>query len=303
MPELPEVETVKRQLKNSLKGNVIRDVSIYNDKMIKVGAGKISNIKRGSKKDSLRFIKAVRGKKILDVKRRGKFLIIELSGGLNLMIHLRMSGQLIYLEAHSLGRPIFLSLAQTAVRQRLPTKHTHVEFSFKNGSRLFYNDTRQFGHIRLANEAQLREVFKGLGLGPEPLGLTLEDFKILLNSRPEKRIKDLLLDQKTIAGIGNIYADESLFMAGIMPARQARTLTAEEITRLHSAIQDVLRKAIKFGGSSLEYFLMTNGSAGKFSEQHLVYGKNKSPCPNCGEILSAKKIGSRTATFCLVCQV
>lgn len=303
MPELPEVETVRTQLETSLVGKIIKEVFVYTDKMIKVGSEKISNIKTGTRENSLKFAGFLAGKKILSVKRRGKFLIIALGKGLNLMIHLRMSGQLIFLDKQSLGNPFVLSLAKSAIKQTLPSKHTHVEFIFSNEDKLFYNDTRQFGHIRLVSAEELNYVLEYLALGAEPLSLKQKDFNKLLLKHPKKRVKDFLLNQSVIAGIGNIYADESLFIAKISPVRKVGALDSHKAIALLSAIKKVLRKAIKFGGSSIEYFLMTNGSAGKFSEQHFVYGKAKQPCPNCGLALESKKIGSRTSTFCARCQL
>jgi|SRR5579872_681670 len=303
MPELPEVETVKRQLQKSLIHKRIKGVLVYMDKMVKVGPGKISNVKIGSKKFTSEFIRLLRGRKIISLDRRAKFLIIKLSGGMSLMIHLRMSGQLIFLDRKSQNNPLLLSLAKTAIKQTLPGKHTHVEFIFTEGSKLFYNDTRQFGHIRLVDAKEFQEVLKQSDLGPEPLTIGLAQFEKLIANHGEKRAKDFLLNQNIIAGIGNIYADESLFFAKIRPTRKMRTLSKPEIKALHGAIKKILNKAIRLGGSSIEYFLMTNGSAGKYSNEHVVYGKGGKPCPNCGQQLRSLKIGSRTTIFCAVCQV
>lgn len=307
MPELPEVETVKRQLQKSLIGRRIKAVLVYTDKMIKVGAGRISNIKIGHSAASKKFISLLRGKEILSLDRRAKFLLIRLSGGLNLMIHLRMSGQLIFVAQQNQKLPLKLSLARTAIAQTLPTKHSHVQFDFSgnkgsSAGTLFYNDTRQFGHIRLVTDAELDEVWVDHNLGPEPLTLTLEEFQKIVTAHGKKRAKDFLLDQQVIAGIGNIYADESLFLSKIHPLRKVGTLKPIQIKELLNAVQGVLRAAIRSGGSSIEYFLMTNGSAGRFSDRHLVYGKSGKKCPRCGQFLKSRKIGSRTAVFCTNCQ-
>ncbi len=302
MPELPEVETIKRQLQKSLINKKIKEVFVYTDKMIKVGVGKISNIKKGSAKQSEQFSKALKGKQVLGLERRAKFLIIRLSGGYSLMIHLRMSGQLIYIEKKDLKNSLKLSLARTAIAQTLPTKHSHIEFVFSNGDKLFYNDTRQFGHLRLVSQAEMQEVLRLQDLGPEPLKLKLKRFQEIILKYGNRRAKDFLLDQRVIAGIGNIYADESLFISKIHPLRKVSSLTQQEVKKLLEAIQKVLSKAIKMGGSSIEYFLMVNGSAGKFSNEHLVYGKAGKKCPVCGRILLSQKIGSRTSVFCSFCQ-
>ncbi len=302
MPELPEVETIKRQLQKFLVEKKIKEVFVYRDKMVKVGAGKISNIKTGSKLFSNNFARLLKNRTVKAVSRRAKYLIIGLSGNYFLMIHLRMSGQLIFLEKRVLQSPLALSLAKTAIKETLPTKHTHVEFVFSNGDKLFYNDTRQFGHIRLVSERELKQVLAEQSLGPEPLQLSLKDFHKIVSAHSSKRAKDFLLDQSVIAGIGNIYADESLFLARIHPLRKMESLKDGQIKLLHTHIKKVLNRAIKFGGSSLEYFLMTNGASGKFADEHLVYAKGGQPCPNCGKALVSKKIGSRTATFCQYCQ-
>ncbi len=302
MPELPEVETIKRQLERSLKGRKIKDVLVYLDKMVKVGSGKISNIKTGSKKLSTTFALGLRGKTVLGLDRRAKYLIIRLSGKTNLLIHLRMSGQLIYIPKKDLKNPLALSMAKTAIKQTLPGKHTHVEFVFSNGDKMFYNDTRQFGHIRLVTDAETQSVFEEHALGPEPLTLKFEQFEEILKKHKSKRAKDFLLNQEVIAGIGNIYADEALFMTRISPKRKIGTLKKEQQKLLLESIKKVLEKAIKAGGSSIEYFLMSNGDSGKFANEHLVYGKEGEPCPNCKRPLKAEKIGSRTSTFCSYCQ-
>lgn len=272
------------------------------DKMVKVGPGRISSKKTGTKSLSQIFAWSLKDKRIVGLDRRAKYLIIKLSNDLNLMIHLRMSGQLIFIEKEQLKNPLALSLAKTAIKQTLPSKHTHVEFVFAGGDRLFYNDTRQFGHARLVNTAEMERVIAEHKLGPEPLDLKLEDFEKIIQRHSNKRAKDFLLNQEVIAGIGNIYADESLFMSKIHPLTKVGSLKKEQQKLLFASIQKVLNKAIKMGGSSIEYFLMTNGSSGKFANEHLVYGKEGEPCPNCGRPLKSQKIGSRTSVFCPHCQ-
>jgi formamidopyrimidine-DNA glycosylase len=297
MPELPEVETVKRQLQQSLKGRRIKDVFVYMDKMIKVGPGKISNIKSGSKKFSAAFAGSLKNKTVLGIDRRAKYLIVKLSGGLNLLIHLRMSGQLIYIPKKDLDNPLALSLAKSAIKQTLPSKHTHVEFLLSNGDKLFYNDTRQFGHIRLVNDAEMQKVFEQHQLGPEPLTLKPKEFTEIIGKHANKRAKDFLLNQSVIAGIGNIYADESLFIAKVNPLRKIGTLKPKQQAILLGAIQKVLKKAIALGGSSVEYFLMTNGASGSFSSEHLVYAKAGKSCPVCGRPLKSQKLAAGLRSF------
>lgn len=302
MPELPEVETIKRQLQKSIVGKKIASVLVYLDKMVKVGPGKISSIKTGSKKQSGQFAEILQGEKILDISRRAKYLIIHLSNKKYLLIHLRMSGQMIFLPKKVAKNPLTLSLARAAVPQVLPSKHTHIEITFNNNDKLFYNDTRQFGHLRVVSEKEFGEVMQAQNLGPEPLTLKQEEFANILQRRKTKRIKDLLLDQLAIAGIGNIYADEALFASGILPTRRAGKIKSAEGHLLLKNIQKVLQSAIKSGGSSLEYFLKINGDSGNFVSKHKVYGRAGEPCLTCGKPLSTAKVGSRTSVFCRFCQ-
>jgi formamidopyrimidine-DNA glycosylase len=139
-------------------------------------------------------------------------------------------------------------------------------------------------------------------LGPEPLEISEKDFMAILQVNPRRAIKALLLDQEIIAGVGNIYADESLFAAKINPARPAGKIKQTEAKALHSNLQRILKEAIKRGGSSLEYFLKTNGSAGSFSHEHQVYGKSGELCPRCGSKLQSKVVSGRTSTYCPRCQ-
>ncbi len=302
MPELPEVETIKRQLQKVLPAQKIKAVFVYKDKMVKLGDGKIANIKKGSPRLSRRFAALLKGKKIITLQRRAKYLIIKLSQNYFLLIHLRMSGQLIFVTKKTLKNKIRLSLAKNALPEALPGKHTHVEIVFSSGDKLFYNDPRQFGHLRLVNQEQYQKVFGQLQFGPEPLALSYKKFRALVKAYPNKRAKDFLLAQSIIAGIGNIYSDEALFIAKISPLRKIGSLKEPQLRKLLLAIKKVLLRAIKLGGSSIAHFLMTNGKAGKFSSEHLVYGKAGKPCPVCKRPLLARKISSRTSTFCKHCQ-
>jgi formamidopyrimidine-DNA glycosylase len=302
MPELPEVETIKKQLQKSIKGKKIRSSTVFTDKMVFIGSGQISNIKKGSKQESAQFIQKLENKRVLDVERRAKYLIVRLSNDFAAIIHLRMSGQLIYIPKADLKKPLRLSMAKTAQLQTLPAKHTHVAIEFTDGSVLFYNDTRQFGHLRIVEGDEFEKVLGSHHLGPEPLSLSLKEFEKVVSEHPEKRAKDFLLNQQIIAGIGNIYADESLFISKIRPQRKMKTLEKSEVRALHQAIVVVLKDAIKAGGSSLEYFLMTNGDSGKFVSEHQVYGRAGESCVECGEKLLTTKIASRTTVYCARCQ-
>ncbi len=302
MPELPEVETVKRNLARQLSGKKIANVSVVTDKMIVVGSAKIPALKKGNPKHSVEFKDALQGRTFISFERRAKYLIIYLDTGAALLIHLRMSGQLIVIPKSRLTKPLILSKAKTARKELLPTKHTHAIFTFNDGTKLFYNDVRQFGHIRYVTAADVQTVIDAQKLGPEPLEMKLDVFKNILAHYGKRAIKAVLLDQQAIAGIGNIYADESLFAAQVNPSRPAARLDATEVAILYHELQRILRQAIKCGGSSLEYFLKTNGSGGSFAHEHQVYGKAGEHCPRCGEILVSKVVAGRTSTYCPTCQ-
>jgi formamidopyrimidine-DNA glycosylase len=295
MPELPEVETIKRNLQKSLLGKTVSGVFVLTDKMVFIGAGKISALKKGNADRSKKFAGALASQKIKSFGRRGKFLIIQFHDSSRLLVHLRMSGQLIFIPKKL--------LAKSALPELLPTKHTHAVFSFSDGGKLFYNDVRQFGHLRLvADEKEFAKLMAVQNLGPEPLEISEKDFFAALRTNPKRAIKALLLDQSVIAGIGNIYADESLFAAKINPSRPAGKIKSTEAKILWAALQRILKEAIKRGGSSLEYFLKTNGSAGSFSQEHQVYGKSGEPCPRCGAKFESKTVAGRTSTYCPRCQ-
>jgi formamidopyrimidine-DNA glycosylase len=303
MPELPEVETIKRNLQKSLLGKTISGILVLTDKMVFIGAGKISALKKGNTARSKKFSSALARQKIKSFDRRGKFLITQFHSGSRLLVHLRMSGQLIFIPKKLLARPLLLSVAKSALSELLPTKHTHAVFSFSDGGKLFYNDVRQFGHLRLvADEKEFAKLMAVQNLGPEPLEISEKGFFAALQTNPKRAVKALLLDQSVIAGIGNIYADESLFAAKINPSRPAGKIKSAEVKNLWAALQRILKEAIKRGGSSLEYFLKTNGSAGSFSHEHQVYGKSGELCPRCGAQFKSKTVVGRTSTYCPHCQ-
>ena len=231
MPELPEVETIKNQLAKSIVGKKIRDIQVFTDKMVHIGSGKISNIKKGSPERSKKFNVLLAGKSVVNVERRAKYLVIRLTGDYSVLIHLRMSGQLIFVPKEDLQKPIKLSMAKTALEQVLPIKHTHAAFVFTDKSVLYYNDTRQFGHLRLVSKSEFSEVVNAAKLGPEPLDISVQEFSGLVKKFENKRAKDFLLNQSVIAGVGNIYADESLFISKVRPDRKMQNLSNDEIKK------------------------------------------------------------------------
>lgn len=273
MPELPEVETVKNSLENKLTGLTITGVDIEMPKII-----------REPGIDS--FITGVASKKITRLGRRGKYLLIHLSGGSVLLVHLRMTGRLVY------ARP-----------EDSPPRHTHVVFRLSDGNELRFADMRQFGRISLVENKRLDQV-KGLkDLGPEPLGNDFSrEFLRRELKRKRVRLKSLLLDQTFIAGLGNIYADEVLHRSRIHPERIARTLSTREIASLYHSIIEVLQEGIANRGTSVRDYVDGDGRAGSFQELLRVYNREGEPCFYCGTAISRIKVGGRSSYFCTSCQ-
>jgi formamidopyrimidine-DNA glycosylase len=280
MPELPEVETVVRGLRAVLPGRTIHDVRL----------GKTDFID-----DPAALAEGLTGTQILDVTRLGKFICIateraeKILGAhsdsdlrLNFIIHLGMTGQLIVCGA---GDPV--------------AAHTHCFFALEDGRELRYKDIRRFGRMLLVPESGMAE-FLGL-LGKEPLQIGPEEFCRDLGSR-RARIKSLLLDQSVLRGVGNIYADESLFRARIHPAQIAEKLSKKQLLSLHRAVREILTAAILLRGSSISDYVDTEGKRGKFQQRHRVYQRTGKPCFRCREKIRRVIVAGRSSHFCPGCQ-
>ncbi|MBI4837326.1 MAG: DNA-formamidopyrimidine glycosylase [Candidatus Portnoybacteria bacterium] len=278
MPELPEVETIKRQLSDAIVGKKIKSVEIFEPRMIKVG----QNV----------FKKTVIGATVKAVRRRAKLLITDLSNESSILIHLKMSGQLIYQPTH---HPKFDSGSH---------KHTHIIYTFTDGSKLFHNDLRKFGFVKLIKIEMVPEYLEKENYGLEPMekDFSLKDFKVRLSKQSRKKIKLALMDQKFIAGIGNLYADEICFYAGVRPTRIISTLSEKEIKKLFAGIKEILFEAVKYRGSSTDQYLDAKGNPGAFVPRLKVYGREEEKCFKCGTIIQRIKIGGRGAHFCSECQ-
>lgn len=270
MPELPEVETIKAQLNRLVKGKRIKEAEVRLPKLV-----------RHPVKE---FKESVEGKKITDFSRRGKLLIFELSDNRFLVIHLKLSGQLVY--NGQIGR------------------HTHLVYHFTDKTHLVHNDLRQFGYVKIVDRKGLDGLIKKEKLGPEPLSkeFTLRLFKELLDKRKKSKIKTLLMDQSFIAGIGNIYASEILFKAKVMPARAVGSFKPEEIKRIYQAIKAVLRLAVKKKGTSARDYLDARGEEGDYLKVAKVYQKEGRPCPVCGTEIKRIKMNTRSSFYCSKCQ-
>jgi len=242
MPELPEVETIRRELEKEIIG------------------------------------KRLKGVKIIGVRRRAKILMIDLANGSSLVFHLKLTGQLLF--------------------NSKPGKESRAIFKFDDGTNLVFNDTRKFGWWKMVKgTSPIEEKF-----GPEPLdkNFTLKKFEKILSQKGRAKIKPLLMDQNFIAGIGNIYSDEILFEAGINPLRRVEGLKFDEIERIFKAIKKILKRAIRYRGSSVEYYLDAYGQKGNYVKYHKVYHQKK--CFRCGTKIEKIKLGGRSAHFCPKCQ-
>jgi len=266
MPELPEVETVKRDLEKLLPGQTIKDVEIGAVKLIKEPG--VSEFKR-----------RIRNKKIKDVRRRGKLLIFELSDGF-LTFHLKLTGQLIYGKKDSKAK---------------------VSFLLSGGKYLNFNDLRLFGEIRLVAHWRNLSQVRRMGLEPLEADFTLETFKGMLKGK-KSRIKPLLMDQAFIAGLGNLYTAEVLFRSRVHPARAANTLKIKETEELFRHIKEVLREGIKYRGSSVDDYRDASGKKGFFAPRLQVYGREGESCSRCKTKIDRIKTGGRSSYFCPKCQ-
>lgn len=273
MPELPEVETVRRTLSKLVAGKKIRNVSVFLPRIIR------------RPHDIFEFNLLLEGQAIEDVARRGKFLKIVFRDVV-LVSHLRMEGRYgIYQQ----DEPV--------------EKHTHVIFHFTDGTELRYRDVRQFGTMEIWPRGE-EEVHPPLSkLGPEPLDqeFTLERFKALIKGKKTK-IKPLLLNQEFIVGLGNIYVDEALYESKIHPETEAHQLSARRIADLYKAIRETLDEAVQLGGSSIKSYVNGQGEMGMFQQQLKAYGRNGQPCLRCGEELRKTVVGGRGTHFCPKCQ-
>ena len=273
MPELPEVETVRRSLAELLPHKQIAKVEVFKPQIIALGAEA--------------DYAALAGREFIGFGRRGKYLIFTLSAGERLVVHLRMTGKLLYHNG-------------TAPRE----KHDHLRFLFGDGTELVYNDTRAFGRFWLTDEAGLGDIGGLAGLGMEPLddGFSAAYWRGRVQKRPRALVKAVLLDQHIVAGLGNIYADEVLFRAGVHPERRVAGLTAEEDEKLAAAMREILTAAIENRGTTFRDYVDGNNQKGGYQNLLRVFQKKGEPCPNCGTPIERIKVAGRSSYFCPKCQ-
>jgi formamidopyrimidine-DNA glycosylase len=281
MPELPEVETIARQLRDLV---VDRTITEFESRWVRL-----------TEPEPAAVVDArLRGRRISNVRRRGKFVVFDLDGGEALVVSLRMTGKLLY--------------GVTDVDER----YVRGEIRFADGTAMHFSDTRKFGRMAVIDAATLdapdvrRRMKMPLhaSLGQEPLAraFTVAWLRALLRRRPRVAIKVLLLDQRAIAGIGNIYAIEALWRARIHPLRKAGSLRGAEIARLHEAIRWALRKGIRLGGASRNDYVDARGNKGRMQREFQVYGRAGEPCPRCGRAIARTVVGGRGTFHCPRCQ-
>lgn len=289
MPELPEVETVRADLALALKNKKIITLEILSKK---------------SAQPSTEFLlKNLPGSSFLGAERIGKLLIFPLNKKLFLLVHLRMTGQLIYVDGSVLkgGGHSDHGKIEKFSEIKLPNKHTRIIIKLSEGVSLYFNDLRKFGFLRLVDEKGLLATKKSFGVEPLAKEFSPAYLAKLLAGKKQK-IKPFLLDQKFIAGLGNIYVDESLFAAKIRPDRSVNSLSPLEIKNLHQAIQKIIKKAIKLRGTTFSNYLDSRGRKGNFSGQLQVYGRGGKNCLVCNKKILKTKLFGRGTHFCEHCQ-
>ena len=274
MPELPEVETIVQDLRPQLTGRRIEHVSLLLARLVRYP-------------DQATFVTGLMGATVATAHRRGKYIIIPLRGSdRRFVVHLGMTGHLRVWD-----------------RDARPVGHTHLRIALDDGRELRYDDQRQFGRLLLGTEDELRSAGAFPRLGPEPIGdsLTEAGFQALVRRR-RRSVKSALLDQSFVAGLGNIYADEACFVAGIRPSRMTHRLAVRERVALFGAIGAVLRKSIAARGSSIANYVDAFGEAGRNQETLQVYGRAGRPCFRCGTALKRLRLAGRTTVYCPTCQ-
>jgi formamidopyrimidine-DNA glycosylase len=287
MPELPEVETVRVGLARLLPGRVIANVDFDWPKSFPNAPADVE--------------KFVIGARVTEVKRRAKVLLIELSTNYTLVIHLKMTGQLVFRsgeERFGAGHP------SASLVGDLPDRSTRVTINFEDSSQLFFNDQRKFGWVRLIPTPEVMNLDFFKKVGPEPLSTDFkwQDLMERLQRRKNTNIKAALLDQTVLAGVGNIYADESLWGAKIHPSTLVKTLTEQQFHKLYDELIFVLKLAIEKGGSSDKNYVNAEGKKGSYLSFARVFRKQGQSCPRCGSIIEKSRVAGRGTHTCPTCQ-
>ncbi len=280
MPELPEVETIASRLQGVLPGKKIAALTVLRDKSF---TG-----------DTSRLV----GMDIVGVSRRAKLLSIEISSGLFIVVHLKMTGQMIFVDGTTRlggGHPTKEFVTE------LPAKATRIHLSFADGSALFFNDQRVFGWWKVMDVARREQEIEKYA--PDIIDETVTT-KYLAKKLAKRTsaIKQVIMDQAVMSGVGNIYACDGLFEAGIDPRRSANSLSKQEVNRLLRALRLVIHQGIELGGATIQHYRTADGLSGKYQEVMRVYGKEGKPCPSCSQPISRIKQGGRSTFWCEHCQ-
>lgn len=288
MPELPEVETVRRGLSELIIGKTIDGASNDTPKSFPNSEGDVRQFLGGSV--------------VTTIRRRAKVLMIDLSTDYSLVIHLKMTGQLVFVSQDTrfgAGHP------NDSLVNALPDKSTRVTLEFKDGTRLFFNDQRKFGWVKLMPTAEIANLPFMQKVGPEPLELdfSVNDFAERFKRRGRTNIKAAILDQSVIAGVGNIYADESLWGAKIHPKRLVESITREEFAELYADLRQVMNLSIEKGGSSNRNYVNAEGKRGSYMDFARVFRREGLPCPRCGTTIEKLRVAGRGTHVCPYCQI
>jgi len=288
MPELPEVETIVNDLKKIVIGKKITDVWVDTPKLVKRPDIKI-------------FAQQIKGLKIKNIYRRGKNIIFDLSNNYSLLIHQKLTGHLLYGKWAIKGKKV-IPLSDGRLSEPV-NNYIHLLLFLNNGYELALSDLRKFAKIIFDSTDKIKNLKELQQLGPDPLmsGFTEEELKKILQSKKGK-IKQVLMDQTALAGIGNIYSDEILWWAQIHPLRSTRSLTDKEIHRLYHYIKEVLATAIKARGASVSDYRDPKGEPGRYDQIRRVYRRENQKCYRCGTLIKRIKIGSRSSCYCPNCQ-
>ncbi|MDR1196768.1 MAG: DNA-formamidopyrimidine glycosylase [Candidatus Nomurabacteria bacterium] len=288
MPELPEVETVRRGLERLIVGRQVLEVQVYNEKSFQASRGDIKAFLIGAR--------------VIAARRRAKVLIIDLSSGYSLVAHLKMTGQLVFRgdEAWAAGHPTDSFVAE------LPDRSTRVEFDFDDGAKLFFNDQRKFGWVKLLPTVEVENIDFLRKVGPEPLSGDPKLYKVFLSNirrRNNTTIKAAILDQTVVAGIGNIYADESLWAAKVHPATRVRDLSDAKLKLILKSAIAVMTKSIESGGSTMKNYIRADGTKGNYLEKFAsVFRREGQACPRCGTVIEKIRVAGRGTHICPKCQ-
>lgn len=286
MPELPEVETVRRGLADLIIGKVVTSESHDTEKGFPNAEADVKEFLLGAT--------------ITDVRRRAKVLMIDLSTGYSLLIHLKMTGQLVFVgdTRFGAGHP------NDSLVNDLPDKSTRVTLTFTDDSKLFFNDQRKFGWMRLMPTVEIPNIDFMQKVGPEPLAddFTPKEFMQRFARRSKTNIKAALLDQSIVAGVGNIYADESLWGAKLHPKRLVGSVTEQEFTTLFHELREVMNLAVEKGGSSNHTYVNAEGKKGSYMDFARVFRREGLPCPRCGTTIEKLRVAGRGTHVCPHCQ-